>query len=171
MREGLGTSCQTGTWNGRPTTTLTQSIDSQNGYAYDAKPRSNLTMPFFGISRPLPPDPPGPNMGDGLGNVAGGDGYAPKAIKWVPSTIVPPNSFHLLPPASQPSTPQPKANPSNKRKSEEVAKPPASDGPGHSTRKGKGKGKSKSKKNGRGPNVPRDLVGKVLEKSGGTRIC
>jgi hypothetical protein len=79
----------------------------------------------------------------------------------VPSTIVPPNSFHLLPLASQPSKPQPKANPSNKRKSEEVAKPPASDGPGHSTRKGKGKGKSKSKKNGRRPNVPRDLVGKL----------
>ena len=89
----------------------------------------------------------------------------------MPSTIVPPNSFHLLPLASQPSKPQPKANPSNKRKSEEVAKPPASDGPGHSTRKGKGKGKSKSKKNGRRPNVPRDLVGKALETSGGTRIC
>ena len=91
----------------------------------------------------------------------------------LPKVIVRPSvSFHLLPLAS--TTPKtsatPKAEPTNpnKRKREEPPRQaPKGAAPG---RKGKGKGKTKSKK-GRGPNVPKELVGKSLETTDGRRIC
>lgn len=95
----------------------------------------------------------------------------------VPKAITRPSvSFHLLPLATQTpkSAPAAKASPSNpnKRKHEETLQtpkvPPSSRG--QPSRKGKGKGKSKTKR-GRGPNVPKALVGKSLETSDGRRIC
>lgn len=81
-------------------------------------------------------------------------------------------SFHLLPlAASAPARPAPKpnANNSNKRKHEDTEKPAPAQPKSHARPKGKGKGKSKRK--GRGPNVPKELVGKALETSDGRRIC
>jgi len=93
----------------------------------------------------------------------------------LPRVIVRPSvSFHLLPLATvtpmAPPTPKPQPlNPvSNKRKREEPPQP--SPRRGAHGRKGKGKGKTKSKK-GRGPNVPKELVGKSLETADGRRIC
>ena len=89
------------------------------------------------------------------------------------STLARPNvSFHLLPlAASAPPKAAPKANPNNanKRKREETAAPPSQPSKGQTRPKGRGKGKSKRK--GRGPNVPKDLVGKALETHDGRRIC
>jgi len=64
-----------------------------------------------------------------------------------------------------------KANPNNanKRKWDDGGKPAAPHKPSNNKPKGKGKGKSKRK--GRGPNVPRELVGKALETADGKRIC
>ena len=91
----------------------------------------------------------------------------------LPKVIVRPSvSFHLLPLAS--TTPKasavPKHAPSNpnKRKHEDSPRPVQKGS--SNNRKGKGKGKAKTKK-GRGPNVPRDLVGKSLETADGRRIC
>ena len=79
-------------------------------------------------------------------------------------------TFHLLPLAtvSTPAkpTPQPKGAPT-KRKAEDSPDDPSRPAP----RKGKGKGKNKGKKRGRGPNVPKELIGKALEGPGGQRIC
>ena len=91
----------------------------------------------------------------------------------LPKVIVRPSvSFHLLPLAA--AAPKAHAAPKhaptnpNKRKYEEAPRP--SPKANAHTRKGKGKGKSKSKK-GRGPNVPKDLVGNSLETADGRRIC
>ena len=90
----------------------------------------------------------------------------------LPRVIVRPSvSFHLLPLATaMPKTPAPKPSPTNpnKRKHEEPPRPGPKGTP--YVRKGKGKGKTKAKK-GRGPNVPKDLVGKSLETTDGRRIC
>ena len=89
------------------------------------------------------------------------------------TTLARPNvSFHLLPlAAAAPPKATPKANPnSNKRKREDQGHPaPAPPNKGQPRSKGRGKGKSKRK--GRGPNVPKDLVGKALETQDGRRIC
>ena len=89
------------------------------------------------------------------------------------ATLARPNvSFHLLPLAnSAPARPVPKANPNNanKRKLEDPPRVTAPVPPKHPKTKGKGKGKSKRK--GRGPNVPKELVGKALETTDGRRIC
>lgn len=89
------------------------------------------------------------------------------------NTLARPNvSFHLLPlAASGPAKPAPKANPNNvnKRKHEEPPKVAPAAGKGAPRLKGRGKGKNKRK--GRGPNVPRELVGKALETAEGKRIC
>eukprot|EP00435_Cladocopium_sp_Y103_P016771 s176_g4.t1 len=77
-------------------------------------------------------------------------------------------SFHLLPLASVPSRPaQPKAAPSNKRKAEHEETRPTKVTKGPNKGKGKGKGKRK----GRGPNVPKELIGKALQTASGERIC
>ena len=92
------------------------------------------------------------------------------------NTLARPNvSFHLLPLATNsPVRPAPKANPNNpnKRKHDATtgATKPMPSTPTGTTRP-KGKGKGKNKKKGRGPNVPKDLVGKALETSDGRRIC
>jgi len=81
-------------------------------------------------------------------------------------------SFHLLPlAASAPSrpTPKPNANNANKRKHEDPPKPAPAQPKSNARTKGKGKGKTKRK--GRGPNVPKELVGKALETAEGRRIC
>lgn len=81
-------------------------------------------------------------------------------------------SFHLLPlAASGPAKLAPKANPNNanKRKHDDQPKAAPSDTKGSPRPKGRGKGKTKRK--GRGPNVPKELVGKALETSEGRRIC
>lgn len=95
----------------------------------------------------------------------------------LPKVLVRPSvSFHLLPLTAQPPkvSPAAKANPNNQNKRKhEDAKPSPRDQPGSKgqpSRKGKGKGKTKNKR-GRGPNVPKDLVGKSLETADGRRIC
>ena len=100
------------------------------------------------------------------------NGNLPLEIE-LPKVISRPSvSFHLLPLAT--TAPKPHATPKpapanpNKRKYEEPPRPTPKGG--HQGRKGKGKGKAKSKK-GRGPNVPKDLVGKSLETADGRRIC
>ena len=97
------------------------------------------------------------------------DGELPLEKELPIALMRPTVSFHLLPLAAAASSkPSPKANPNNanKRKAEDPPKPPL---PKQSKTKGKGKGKSKRK--GRGPNVPKDLVGKALETADGRRIC
>lgn len=78
-------------------------------------------------------------------------------------------SFHLLPlPASKASneklTPKPKAKPDPGR-----SRSPPRAHPGQNTLKQKGKGKKG--KRGRGPNVPKALIGKSLQTNEGERIC
>eukprot|EP00435_Cladocopium_sp_Y103_P017478 s2311_g4.t1 len=94
--------------------------------------------------------------------------------KHLPGILARPNvSFHLLPLATAAShrVAQPTANP-NKRKlgNDDVSGGPA---PKQSPTqpKGKGKGNNKGKRKGRGPNVPRDLIGKALQTPTGNRIC
>eukprot|EP00435_Cladocopium_sp_Y103_P015368 s203_g3.t1 len=92
--------------------------------------------------------------------------------KYLPTILSKPSvSFHLLPLATAPVKPaQPKAQPqpSNKRKAEDIDNGPTKT---VKTSKGKGKGKGKTKKKGRGPNVPRELIGKALQSPSGDRIC
>ena len=77
-------------------------------------------------------------------------------------------SFHLLPlPAKgpekpAPAAPKPKATP--KRVRSRSPKRLASSPP-------KGKGKGKGNKRGRGPNVPKGLIGKNLQTTAGERLC
>ena len=104
------------------------------------------------------------------------NGDLPLEVHLMKVLVRPSVSFHLLPLATHvPAKPAPKANPNNqnKRKHEDT-KPPAgkdtSTSKGQGGRKGEGKRKSKTKR-GRGPNVPRDLVGKSLETPDGRWIC
>ena len=100
------------------------------------------------------------------------DGELPFEKELMPALARPNVSFHLLPlAASAPARPAPKANPNNanKRKHDEQPKPAAAHP--KSTPRAKGKGKGKSKRKGRGPNVPKELVGKALETNDGHRIC
>ncbi|CAK9110570.1 unnamed protein product [Durusdinium trenchii] len=78
-------------------------------------------------------------------------------------------SFHLLPLAKQPDRP-PKDSKWLKRSQTSLA---TQESPNKFLKvKGKGKGKGKGKRDkGRGPNVPKDLIGKALETSDGDRIC
>lgn len=78
-------------------------------------------------------------------------------------------SFHLLPLAKQPDRP-PKDPRWLKRSQTSLA---TQESPNKFLKvKGKGKGKGKGKRDkGRGPNVPKDLIGKALETSDGDRIC
>ena len=97
------------------------------------------------------------------------DGELPLEKELPIALMRPTVSFHLLPlAAAAPSKPSPKANPNyaNKRKAEDPPKPPLP-----KQTKTKGKGKRKSKRKGRGPNVPKDLVGKALETADGRQIC
>ena len=99
-------------------------------------------------------------------------GELPLERELMPTLARPNVSFHLLPlAAAAPPKATPKANPnnSNKRKREEQAAPPPQPSKGQTRPKGRGKGKSKRK--GRGPNVPKDLVGKALDTHDGRRIC
>lgn len=93
----------------------------------------------------------------------------------LPKVLTRPNvSFDLLPLANNPpkstapAKPGAPANNANKRKHEDA--PVSLANPGRQSKKGKGKGKGKSKRKGRGPNVPRELVGKALETIDGRRI-
>ena len=78
-------------------------------------------------------------------------------------------SFHLLPlPLKSAEKPaQPKATPAPKRTRSRT--PPKHPAP--SSQKGKGKGKGGKSKRGRGPNIPRGLIGKCLQTKAGERIC
>eukprot|EP00435_Cladocopium_sp_Y103_P067068 s523_g29.t1 len=93
--------------------------------------------------------------------------------KHLPNILARPSvSFHLLPLAhgTAQRTAQPKANP-NKRKLGQDAEPVAASIRTSVPSKGKGKGKGKGKRRGRGPNVPKDLIGKALQTPSGERIC
>ena len=99
-------------------------------------------------------------------------GDLPLEKELLPTLARPNVSFHLLPLATAaPTKAVPKANPNpNKRKREEPGpSAPISTNKGQPRQKGRGKGKTKRK--GRGPNVPKDLVGKALETADGRRIC
>lgn len=77
-------------------------------------------------------------------------------------------SFHLLPlPAKNIIGP-------TKPKKDRSRTPPRGDAPqnkgGHVKGKGRGKGKSSNRK-GRGPNVPKGLIGKSLQTPSGERLC
>jgi len=75
-------------------------------------------------------------------------------------------SFHLLPLPAKSSVPEkpkkdrsrtlPKSSPANK---------------GAPSTKGKGKGRKGSNKKGRGPNIPKGLIGKALQTAPGERLC
>ena len=80
-------------------------------------------------------------------------------------------SFHLLPLPMKihpPEKPQPvkPAAPANKRARSRT--PPKSTA---TPAKGKGKGKGGKSKRGRGPNIPRGLIGKALQTKSGDRLC
>ena len=99
------------------------------------------------------------------------NGDLPLALE-LPKVIARPSvSFHLLPLATaahkNQAAPKPAAANPNKRKHEETIRPSPKTGLSN-VRKGKGKSKTKR---GRGPNVPKDLVGKALETADGKRIC
>ena len=77
-------------------------------------------------------------------------------------------SFHLLP-MLQNSTATKKADKAEGRqrsRSPRKQQPPRTSGPSKEKNKGKGK-----RYKGRGPNIPKGLIGKALESPGGKRLC
>ena len=97
-----------------------------------------------------------------------GQGDLPLEVEIQKALAHPSVTFHLLPlPAKPVSTQGPQ-----KPKRDRSRTPPKADAPATKTNpnKGKGKGRGKNKK-GRGPNIPRGLIGKSLQTPSGERLC
>jgi len=79
--------------------------------------------------------------------------------------------FHLLPmPLKSPNPEKPAAaKPTAPTPKRARSRTPVRTNPGPS--KGKGKGKGGKNKKGRGPNIPRGLIGKALQTKAGDRLC
>ena len=98
-----------------------------------------------------------------------GQGNLPLEYELEKAISHPSVSFHVLPLPTKSGAEKPAPKP-NKPKAERTRSrtPPRAPQPSN---KGKGKGKRAGGKKGRGPNVPKALIGKSLQTQSGERIC